>query len=441
MNTDLLFRFFAAILVGAVIGLEREYQHDEKIPSKTIREKNMGVRSYALISLLGGLCGFFAPISGILAAVLAATAGVLILSYYVLSSHNTKDHGLTSEIGAIISFALGVGALLPSLPLEITAALTIIVTFLLSRKNEIKRMSYSLHQFETNAFVLYGIIALVILPFLPNAWITIGDFTILRQMVTAYNGTLGTYADIQLINPYRLWLIVTFITGIDMAGYILQKTVGGQKGWMLTAISSGFLSSTSATIAFSRQSKAAQSVVKLVSAAILSNTTSFVQIALLILPVNAPFFTVAAPFLGTIVLCGITISLLTLLRRSPHLSSRAITSTTVFSLRSAVTFAVIFSVIRTASQIAKLVFGEHSIILTSAVGAVAGMDAVVISLADLAGRTISYQTALISLVLANTVNLVIKVIYAKTNGSAAFFRGFAVSIFLIIGSSIVSFIL
>lgn len=436
MNNDLLLRFGLSFLVGAIVGLEREYQHDEK-GSRVKRETSMGLRSYALLSFLGGICGYLTVAGNPLGVVVAALTGSMLVSYYIMSSIRTRDHGPTSEIGAIAVFFMGALLFFPQFPIALVFAATFVITFLLSRKQEIKSVVRSLHMFETNAFVLYGIIALVILPFLPNTWIRVGDLALVNQLASAYNAPLERFASIELINPYRLWLVVTLITGIDLLGYGLQKLLGGKKGWIMAAISGGFISSTAATLALAQRSKKMADATALVTAAVLSNTASFVQIMLLVLPINAALFTSGSLFFMALLITGIIVS--TVLHfRSTHTTTETKAATSIFSLRSALKFAVIFSLIRTGSQLARQLFGESGVILTSAIGAVAGMDAVVITIADMAGKSLSYSNAIGAIAVANTVNLGMKIFYAKTNGSSAFFRGFAVAMTIIIVVSVVS---
>ena len=433
---DLLLRFGLSFLVGAIVGLEREYQHDEK-GSRVKRETSMGLRSYSLLSFLGGICGWLTMAGNPLGIVIAVLAGAMLVSYYIMSSIRTRDHGPTSEIGAIATFFMGALLFFPQFPIALIFAATFVVTFLLSRKQEIKSIVRSLHMFETNAFVLYGIIALVILPFLPNTWIHVGDLTFINQLATAYNAPLDRFAAIELINPYRLWLVVTLITGIDLLGYGLQKLMGGKKGWLLAAISGGFISSTAATLALAQRSKKGGDTTALVTAAVLSNTASFVQMMLLLLPINAVFFTNSSLFFAALLGTGIAVSTWFHFRSSST-TQQAQAATSVFSLQSALKFAVIFSLIRTGSQLARQLFGESGVILTSAIGAVAGMDAIVITIADMAGKSLSFTNALAALAVPNTVNLGMKIVYTKTNGTPEFFRQFAVGMTIIILASVLS---
>jgi len=436
MYNDLLLRFGLSFLVGAIIGLEREYQHDEK-GSRVKRETSMGIRTYSLLSFLGGICGWLTSIGSPLGIVAAIITGVMLVSYYIISSIRTRDHGPTSEIGAIATFFMGALLFFPQFPIALVFAATFVITFLLSRKAEIKSIVQSLHSFETNAFVMYGIIALVILPFLPNTWIHVGDLAFINQLAAAYNAPLDRFAAIELINPYRLWLVVTLITGIDLLGYGLQKLLGGKKGWLLAAISGGFISSTAATLALAQRSKKGGDITALVTAAVLSNTASFVQMMLLVLPLNAVFFTNSSLFFAVLLATGIAVSMWFHFR-STSTTQQTQAATSVFSLQSALKFAVIFSLIRTGSQLARQLFGESGVIFTSAIGAIAGMDAIVITIADMAGKSLSFSNALAALAVANTVNLGMKIFYAKINGSPVFFRQFAVAMTIIILTSVLA---
>lgn len=441
MNPDIISNLLTGFLIGAVIGFEREYTHDEK-SSRIKRMTSMGLRSYAIISFLGALSGLLTIHLPILGAVVAAASTILIVTYYIFSSMRTKDYGPTSELGAIATFFLGALLFVPGVNTAIILACTFVVAFLLSRKNEIKAFAYKAHRMETNAFVMYGVISLVILPLLPNVWTRVGDISLVTGLAHAWNVSLGDMAKVELFNPYRLWLVVTLITGIDFLGYILQKLIGGNKGWLLAAVSGGFVSSTSTTIALAHRSRSNISLTKsLVAAAILANTTSFVQMILLILPVNPAFFAYTTPFFLALLGSGAAMSLgMHLLSRGDKQPKQTSETDTVFSLASAVKFAVTFSLIRTGSSVARILLGTNGVIMTNALGAMAGMDAVTLTLSDLSGASLSYKTGITALALANSVNLITKIVYAKSHASPAFFHIFAGSIGIIIATSIASLI-
>src|SRR3989344_6156012 len=87
-----------SVLIGMAIGLERESSQISKSG-----ESSLGVRTFSLIGLIGGIAGllyFNAPVASL---VIASCASLLILIYYGIGSLLSKDYGLTTELALILT--------------------------------------------------------------------------------------------------------------------------------------------------------------------------------------------------------------------------------------------------------------------------------------------------------------------------------------------------
>jgi uncharacterized membrane protein (DUF4010 family) len=104
----------------------------------------------------------------------------------------------------------------------------------------------------------------------------------------------------------------------------------------------------------------------------------------------------------------------------------------LFSLMPALKFALLFLFIKIVTKFALIIFGNSGFIISTVLGAVTGLDAVTINTAELAGKTINYQTGVITLILANAVNLLSKSSYAFAQGSRDFAKKFFISVIIII---------
>lgn len=438
MDLGIPFKLLLALLLGGFLGLEREY-HKEEIPHKKTALSSLGVRTFSLLTLLGALGGLMFTEYLFFSLILTSTVMLLILSNYVMSTLHTKDSGITTEIAGIFAYTAGFILMLTIFPLQLTVALTVIVTLILSRKEEIKNTIARFHKFETNAFITYAIIALVILPFLPDRAIVLSDISFLTSLLSAYAIRLGDLAVVEILNPYKLWFIVALITGIDTLGYFLNKYVGQKRGYILSAITGGFVSSTATTIALAQESKHSKRTNRLVGAAILSNTASFFQLVALLAPINGALLVKSTFLILSIIIAG-SVSALFFLRqknaRGP-MSLKKKTQTEVFSLPQALKFAGIYLLVRFGSGTALVLFGSGGLYVTSLLGALVGLDAVTINLADLTLRNeITVENGVVALLLANAANLIAKVMYSFFQGSRSFTVKFALSVCVIILSSI-----
>ena len=91
-----------AMLVGLLVGAEREYSHSEK------EELFAGVRTFPLISLLGFTAGLLAMAAGSPLVFVGVTIGfcALVVASYVLTSLG-EDKGATTEIAGLTVYFLG----------------------------------------------------------------------------------------------------------------------------------------------------------------------------------------------------------------------------------------------------------------------------------------------------------------------------------------------
>jgi uncharacterized membrane protein (DUF4010 family) len=112
----------------------------------------------------------------------------------------------------------------------------------------------------------------------------------------------------------------------------------------------------------------------------------------------------------------------------------------IFSLLPALKFAILFLFIKIITKFALVLFGNNGFVISTILGAITGLDAVTINTAELAGKTISYQTGVIALILANSVNLLSKSVYAFTQGSRPFAKKFLISVLIIIAFSFLGMI-
>lgn len=258
-------RLLLALLLGAAVGLERESYEKDVNPLPKFKAGTLGVRSFSLFALLGAVTGTIQTIDYNLFLIITSAFILLIVGFYIMGSIFSKDNGVTTEIAAIFTYLIGVFISLEVLPIQLIIALTVVLIVILSLKDEIRILISGIQHHEINAFLGYFIIALVILPFLPNINYKLSDIPGLITILQAYGLSMQNFANIQVFNPFSLWRVVVIITGIEMAGYILERTIGQAKGWLLTSIAGGFVSSTSTTQALAQRSKQSINTNRLVS--------------------------------------------------------------------------------------------------------------------------------------------------------------------------------
>lgn len=439
----MIFKLIIAFIIGAVIGLERaspqKYQENN---TEIIEHHEVGVRTFSLISLLGALAGLMMHDYQMITIFISAIFSGLILIYYFLQSSFTKDSGITTEFALVYSYVIGLMIGREILPIHIILIISVVLILVLSRKQEIHGFISVINRSEINAFISYALIALVILPFLPNVDYSLTDIPNAESFLNSLGFNAGKFLELSLLNPFKLWFIVALITGIDVAGYTLERTVG-QKGKLMSSLAGGVISSTATTQALAVESKRSKSVGQLVGAALFANMISFIPLFFLIGSINQKFLLRLIPvLLSVIISSALTAINFYFVHKEKNSKERQKPNeikkrTEIFNLRSALIFVGIFAVVRIASQIALAFFGNSGVIVTTSLAALTGVDAPILTVSQMAGGDISHEFAVWAFVLINAVNLVAKTIYSFISGSRGFAIRFGIGVFIIIVSSII----
>lgn len=440
MLEALPFKLFLSLLLGAAIGLERQSSHQE-----SPRGLNVGVRTFALTSLLGSLAGiFYIKDFPAVFTMIAAVFSVLLVSYYILGARSSTDYGLTTEFSFVYTFIVGVIIATEIIALPIVLATTVIVILLLAFKGKTKKLAEEVSRGEIESFISYAIIALVILPFLPNIGYRLVDLPFLVSLFEGYDLNLGEYSAIELINPRRLWFIVVLVTGIDVLGYVLSKFVGAKHGLTFASFIGGFISSTSITQSLAQKSRKVAAINYLVGAALLANLASFFQVFLLVGPLNARWLASLFPVLLAIIISAAVLSLI-LLRRSRHVAATEESihgeNKKIFSLIPAIKFALFLLFVKIVTNVALVAFGESGFLISSVLASFVGLDAILVNLATMAGSVVSFEFAILAFILVNATNLLSKTMYSFLQGSRKFALRFLFAAILIVLSSFASFLL
>jgi uncharacterized membrane protein (DUF4010 family) len=419
-----------SFIIGGLIGLERQFNERGSEGEKNQLTAVVGFRTFSLIATLGAIAGLIFSTNLILASFLGLTFFALLIMYYIFDSQKSHSYGITTELAMLYTFLIGALIALQIFPIQLVFAISVFLLLLLSRKQQIHTFIDRISHGELNAFISYAIVALVVLPFLPNETYALADVPFIRNLLTKFDFPAEKAATIDLFNPFKTWLIVALITGIDILGYILEKTFGQKRGWLLASIAGGFISSTATTQSLAQQSKETKFVSPLLASAIVANLASFFQIGIVLLVVNSMFFFRVLPSLGLLIVSGIAISLYFFFKQEKGVKSQrkmaGVKTHEIFNLAPALKFAMLFLIINIVSKLSLTFFGNNAFLLTTGIGALAGLDAVMINTAELAGRNVDYRLAGIAFLIANAVNLIAKSVYSFLQGE----RRFAIQISL-----------
>jgi len=373
-----------AIVLASLIGIERE--------RKNYKISFGGLRTFALIGLLGALAYSFSKYSMVLFIVLTAGFLLLVITAYFIIANKPGGVGATSDIASIIVYLIGVlcGMDQYILATAVTLALFLILKF----KTPLHSWAKKVHNNELISTVEFMIIAFVILPLLPNQG-------------------FGPY---EVFNPYVIWLMVVLISGISFASYIAIKLFGAKRGIGIMGFFGGLISSTALTLSFAAQSKKNTGVIKpYVFAIVVASSAMFIRILILIMILNENLLEkIAIPVL-TMGLIGLLAALILWVKREDRtvekqMEQHVLKMKSPFRLLPALKFGVLFGVILFLSRFAVDIMGDNGLYITSLISGVLDVDPIVISVTNMVPSQLTYHAAMISITIAVIMNTISKAV-------------------------------
>jgi uncharacterized membrane protein (DUF4010 family) len=438
LEFDIFLKILLTILLGAILGLETETRalesNESGFSESSAKLRIGGLRTYTVLSLFGGIAGLlFNAGAYIFVYILLSGLILFALVAYFLNVKLQRAFGITTEIAIIITFILGFLTTSGLVSIPIILTVMILLTFFLSQKRGLGAIIMKIRHKEVIDLLKFGLVALVILPVLPNKSFQLGDLYYLFG-ITAQPGDL--YASIVLINPFQMWLVVVIISGINLLGYALTRVLGKNKGLLLTGLIGGLISSTSAIISLSIKSKLnSKNTLLLTGVALISNSASFISLGLLLFVSSYALFTELIPVLFLMSVIGgiIGVCLVYFSKQKNHFDANFQIDYEPFSITPALKFVSVIIIIKFFIQILLIQQANSALIISiTALSGFAGIDAAAIAFGDLVkAGDITLQTGVLAFILANNINLVSKTGFSYFYGTAKFAKHLGISLLII----------
>ncbi len=395
---DYFYRFVVALGIGIFIGFQRESAHDE--PEGKLFA---GVRTFALISLTG----YVAALSADQLSSALPFVGVLLVFGVLLALSYHKDvlagkPGMTTEMATLITFTIGAACYWNLILLA--AALGVAVTVLLSLKPQFHTLAHAITRDDIYATLKFAVISIIVLPILPNRNFGPPPFDVL--------------------NPYKIWLMVVFISGISFLGYVMIKVIGAQRGIGLTGLLGGLASSTAVTLSFSQRSRTDPELARPFSLAIIvAWTVMFVRVLVVVFTLNRELgarllLPMCAPLAAGLIYCGY------LYIRQRAYAKEDLTFANPFELGPALKFGALYALVLLVSTAARVFFGNTGIYVSSFVSGLVDVDAIALSMVDLARvpTNLDLTVAARAVTIAALSSTLFKGAFALLSGSPALRR-------------------
>ncbi|GJL58535.1 MAG: hypothetical protein NPIRA03_13920 [Nitrospirales bacterium] len=386
--------FLVALAAGALIGLER--QQDLSVEGKT---GIGGVRTFPLIALAGAMSAFISQTLGVwpIIATLLILGGLLAVAYE--KEWGRKDpRGIITPLAALITFLLGVLALLPALPLDAPQRYLLIVgsagvvMALLSLKERLHHVVQQVSDDDIYATAKFVILALVVLPLLPNR----------------------TFGPLNVLNPFHTGIMVVLIAGISFLGYLCTRIIGSNKGLATTGIVGGFISSTAVSISMATQAGEHPRLALPGAMAILgASSTMFARMLVIVSLLQPDLFLMLLMPLGGMAVCGYVMSFLLYgkAQRTPA-DGPDVSHRNPFELRPALGFGVLYAGVLFISKAAQTYLGDQGLYASSLLAGTTDVDAIMLSIVRLRQDGLQAWTAATAITLAAMTNTIIKLLLA-----------------------------
>lgn len=410
-SVAILIKLVVSIALWILIGLEREQTYH-----KNNRETFAGIRTFGLISMFGFLIALiWQTINNIWLVWIALFVIAMLVTLSSYLSHKKNDTlWITTEIWVFVCFLIWI---LVFLDFQILATAIAILTFaILSLSEQMHGLVHKISTEEIYDTLKFAIIAFIILPLLPNQ-----DFGFLW-----------------IFNPYKIWLMIVFVSWIWFIWYILTRIVGTKKWIWLTWLIGWIVSSTALTTSLSWLSKKAKNLNPFVFGVLISSSIMFIRVWIETFTFNKElFFELMIP-LGMMALTWIVISLFFYFKKETETKNidTEIKLKSPFTIRPALFFGIFFAFIIFLSKISLHYLPNESIYFVSFLSGFADVDAITLSVASL--KQLPLNNATIAIIIAIIVNTAIKWGIAFIFGDKKFAKKIIISIWIIILSWILS---
>jgi len=385
MDTAALFeRLALALAIGLLVGLERGWRERDAAEGS----RTAGIRTFALVGMLGGVWGAVTPAIGpwpLAAASLAFAGAFTLFQWREVTAKG--EFSVTSTVAGLLTFALGAYAVLGN-P-TVAAGVGVITVALLAARGPLHEFVERLTWPELRSAVLLLAMTFVALPLLPDRTIDPWD----------------------AFNPHELWLLTVLIATISFAGYVAVRLIGEERGLLLSSLVGAIVSSTTVTLNNSRlaaQSDGTHNAL-LSLGIVIAWLVSLIRVTAIAIAVNSQLAQpIAVPVLAAVLALGVT-AVFFWLRSAKEHDGGAPVFQNPLDLKFVLSLGALISVVVVAAKVASDSFGEAGVLTIAAITGIADVDPVTLSTARLVGVSLTPQIGAATILLAVASNMVTKI--------------------------------
>ncbi|RBW50184.1 MgtC/SapB family protein [Marinobacter sp. F3R11] len=378
-----LLNLFVALLLGAIIGLERGWDAREQKSGERIA----GIRTFSLTGLLGGISAVLAQeiTPWAFPVLLLSVVAMAIVAYSERLDH-IRNFSITGMVGMTLTFCFGAIAVAVD-PVMATAA-AVITALILDNKEEIHGWVNKLKAHELDAALKLLLISVVMLPLLPNEAMGPGG----------------------VLNPREIWWMVVMIASLSFIGYFAMRVAGTNKGILFTGLFGGLSSSTALTLHFARQARRQSALDPLFATGILiACGTMFPRILVYCFVINRDLLpSLVWPVVVMTILLYVPAFVIWQRNSGTDQVDQPTPGQNPLDLKSALVFGALLTAVLLLGDFLENWLGDTGIYVLAATSGIADVDAITLSLSRMSNTGLAMDTAVMGIVIAATANNLVK---------------------------------
>jgi len=369
--------------------------------------------------MLGGCAGLLlAHEQTLIAAVMLAGGMALSVAAYTTAvRRTTTDLDGTTEVAALVVLALSTLAGFGWLALAAGAGA--IAVLALSEKTRLHNMVQRVDGVELRAALQFAVLALVVLPLLPEGPI---------------GGSLA-------IRPRTLWIIVLLFSGLNFAGYFARRFAGADRGYGITGMLGGVVSSTAVTVDFSRRSRVEPEMGAALARGVIGACIVLIPRVLVVsAAMNHDVSLALVPLLLPAAILGIGVLGVMWMRQPRDASSGAVDTKNPLQLWTAIKMAVAFQVAITLIAFVRSGAGAKGLYATGALLGLTDVDALTVSMSR-AGPDLTPIVAARAIAIGILANTMLKLTVGLVLGTNRFRRTASIGLVVLAIGSVIGLVL
>ena len=383
MDYGLIQSLAIVLMLGFAIGMQRTLTY-----MRSGEHTFGGSRTFALISLSGFLAAWLDKLYTGTVLVVAAVLGFLLLVSYYLKVTKAQRWGMTTQIAALVTYLLGVLAYRGEVLWAVFIGVLVII--LLEIKPRLQALERHIGPTDVDAVILLLAMSFVILPILPDR-------------------TIDPW---HLFNPYKTWMMAVLIAAISFVGYVAIKVLGQKHGVFLTGAAGGLISSTAVSISLSQMFRKQYDLIDNYAGGIaIACTFMYLRVLFEAFVIHPELAVRLAPAYLLAGGSGLLYSWWFYRHAKAaeiDLENSAITKNPL-QLSEAIKFGILFGIIYGAIALVQTRYGNLGVYLVAFFSGLTDVDAVTLSLSEMAKNGKLVETAAMNgIVIASVTNSIVK---------------------------------